>query len=451
MIRPGKIIIVGGNAAGPAAAAKAKRVSPDSHVMMFEAGSFISTGTCEIPYTFSGEVKNYEDIIYYTPESFKAEKGVDVFINHFVEDINRREKYILVRNLVNQQTQKYSYDKMILACGSIPKSIPGIDSNFVNVFNLKTLKDVITINDFLRTVEVHNVTVIGAGYLGLETADGFKKLGFEVFLVDKEKVPMPTAEVEISHLILELLKSYGVLFYHVEDKLQVIADANSKRITSLNIDGRIIETDLIIVTAGFVPNNSLALKAKLEVGKSGALKVDSKLKTSDPNIYAAGDNIEVSNFVTGQKDYFPLAAIAHESGHIAGENAAGGNIMFGSVVKNIAVKILDKFYVSVGITSGEAKKHGFIFDSAFAVTDSLVKVMPESNKVFGKIIWEKNTKRILGGSFFGDKHVAGFADIISTIIRAKQPGSILRDINYNYTPPLSPFVNLMSILGRKIK
>ncbi|MGA7836325.1 MAG: FAD-dependent oxidoreductase [Ignavibacteriaceae bacterium] len=448
MIKPGKIIIVGGNAAGPAAAAKAKRVNPDAEVILFEAGNYISTGTCELPYVLSGDINNVNNIIFFTPEEFYREKGVKVYINHFVEDISKNDRIIKVRNLVNNEIREFNYDKLVLATGSKPKKLKDFPDNFKNVFYLKTVTDLNKINEQVKTKEIKNVVIIGSGYIGLEAAEAFKKLKINVTVLEKEDLPMPAADIEIRSLIRELLNQNDISFYGNAANMKVISDDHE--IKSINLDSRLLEFDLIILAVGFLPNNELGKKLGLETGKSGALKVDYRLKTSCQHIFAAGDNVEITNAVTGRPDYMPLATIARDFGHIAGENAAGGNKYADSVVKNLAVKIFDKYFVNVGLSSLEAKKANYLFDSVDAVVPNLIEVMPGSEKVFGKIIFEKRTKRILGASFFGGKETAGFGDIISLMIRTKQSADALASVNYNYTPPLSPFVNLLSVLGRKI-
>ncbi len=448
MIKPGKIIIVGGNAAGPAAAAKAKRVNPDAEVTLFEAGNYISTGTCELPYVLSGEINSVNDVVFFTPEEFYRKKGVKVYTNHFVENILRGDRIIQVRNLENNEIREFNYDKLVLATGSKPKRLKEFPDNLKNVFNLKSVSDLIKISEKIKTKEIKKVVIVGAGYIGLEAAESFKRLDINVTILEKENLPLPLADIEIRSLVGELLNQNGISFYGNAAKMKVLPDENE--IKSINLDSRLLEFDLIILAAGFTPNNELGKKIGLETGKSDALKVDYKLKTSCQHIFAAGDNVEVTNAVTGRPDYMPLATIARDFGHIAGENAAGGNKKADSVVKNLAVKIFDKYFVNVGLSSLQAKKENILFDSVDAVVPNLIEVMPGSEKVFGKIIFEKRTKRILGASFFGGKETAGFGDIISLMIRTKQSADGLASVNYNYTPPLSPFVNLLSVLGRKI-
>ncbi len=450
MIKAGRIVVIGGNAAGPAAAAKAKRANPGAELIMFEAGNFISTGTCEMPYVLSREISGYEKIVFYTPEKFKKEKGVDVFVNHFVESINRKEKLVEIRDLKENLARRVQYDKLILTTGSISKKIPYLPEGVKNVFQFKTIDDLYNLSAYIQENKCKTCAVIGAGYVGLEIIDTLQKLNLETILIEKEKLPLPSAEVEISFLVKELLKDKGVrAFYGVSKPLVHLSDCK-QNIKGIEIEGREIEVDLIITAAGFLPNSFLAQKARLEIGKYGGIEVDSTLRTSDSNIFAAGDNIEVKNGVTNKNDYIPLATVAHEYGHTAGANAAGENQHVESVIKNLAVKLFDKYFVTVGITSEEAGKNGYNFNSVYQAVPNLVKVMPDSENVFGKIVYEKESKRILGASFLGGKEVSGYGDIISSLIKTRQPADALAKINYNYTPPLSPLINLLSALGRKI-
>ena len=442
-----KIIIVGGNAAGPAAAAKAKRVNPDAEIILFEAGNFISTGTCEIPYVLSKEIKNTEDIIFFTPEEFYRQKGVKVFVNHLVEEINTKEKFVKVQNIRTGAFTNYYYDKLILTTGSSSKKdILAKDS--VNSFTLKNISDLVQIKEFIGSFNVKNVSIIGAGFIGLETAEALVNIGCTVSLIEKSSMPFPSAEPEIQVLIKELLVKNSITFYSSAEIKPII---NQNKITAININGRIVETELVINAIGILPNVYLAVKANLKIGTTGALKVDTRLRTSDFNIYAAGDLIEVMDFITGRPVFLPFASYAYEYGHIAGENAAGGNVSASPVINNAGMRLFDKYYVSVGLTSYEAKKNNILADSVTGIQSDYASVMPDAGKVFGKIVFEKISNRLLGASFFGGREVEGFVNVVSALIRLRQPARILAEINYVYTPPLSPLKNLLSSLGKKIK
>ncbi len=444
-----KIIVVGGNAAGPSAAAKAKRVNPDAEVILFEADKYISTGTCELPYVISGEIENANKLVYFDEESFYLKKGAKVFTQHPVESIDRRRKFVVVKNLKTGDYQKVEYDKLILTTGSKAKTLEALPDSLQNVFNLKKVTDLEKIKSYLDNNVVNNVLIVGSGYIGLETAEAFSELGKNVSVLEIAGMPLPTAEPEIQHLVKTLLENKNVRFLGNAKNSEFVHDGN--KFKRLKYNGRFIEFDLAVVAIGVKPNVDLALTANLETGKFGGLKVDSKLKTTDPNIFAAGDNIEVINKITNRPDYIPIATLAHQHGHIAGANAVGENHFAKPVIKNMAVKIFGNAYASVGLNFEEAKNLSVHVAEVHAVAYSLVKVMPGSKKVFGKIVFDKQTRQIYGASFFGGKETTGYADLISSLIHTKSETDILAELYFNYTPPYSPFINLLSVLGRKIR
>lgn len=443
------IIVIGGNATGPAAAAKAKRTDPYANVLLFEASEFISTGTCELPYVLSGEIKDYNDIVFYSAKSFEEEKGVKVYTNSLVTNIDRRNKTITVTNTSTNQSYNFTYDKLILTTGSISKRLSQLPINLENVFSFKSVGDLIKVKSFIDKYNPKRVLVIGAGYIGIEISEALKNIGLEVILLEKEKLPMPGSEAEIQNLILQTLLKNKIQFFGNSIDVKYYFDESKLR--SVKIDGWNYEIDFAIQSLGVKPNTTLALSVKLDLGNFGGIKVDSKLRTNDSNIYAAGDCIEVINKITNRNDYLPLATLAHEHGHIAGENAAGGNSFIHPVINNIAVKIFENNFVSVGLNSIQAIKNNFNVLSVSAIVPNIIKVMPNSKNVFGKIIYEKDSLRILGANFFGDKEVIGFGDLISSFIYHKNKITDLAEINFNYTPPSSPFINLLSVLGRKAK
>jgi len=445
---PRNIIVIGGNAAGPAAAAKAKRVAPNANVTLIESSEFISTGTCEIPYVLSGEIQDIQKIIFYDSQKFKEEKGVDVLLKNFVETIDRKNKTIRVKNLNDGNNYQLNYDKLILSTGSKAKVLHELEGNFNNVFSLKSVTDLIRLQKFIQVENPKTAVLIGAGYIGLEVSEALMNLGIAVTLIEKKSLPFPSAETEIQSLIRNELDRVGVNFIGGFSKINFF---DENKLTKVVVDGRIIESDFVIQCLGFTPNIHLAVSSGLSIGNYSGVVTDYKLKTSDPNIYAAGDLIEVMNKITKKKEFLPIATIAHQFGHIAGANAAGANEFYNPVVKNVAVKIFNNTYTNVGLTKTEAENNGFSVVSSSAISNHIIKVMPSSRKVFGKINVDKNTGKILGASFWGGDEVVGFADLISLMIMNDISAEKLSSVYYNYTPPKSPFVNLLSLLGRKVK
>lgn len=442
-----KIIVIGGNAAGPAAAAKAKRVNPETQVIMFEAGPFISTGTCELPYLLSGEIDDYEKIVFFDADSFYKEKGVEVYVHHLVEEINRKAKVVKVRNLVTSEILDYEYDSLIIATGSKAKIPSGLSRLPENGFILKSVADYKLIKKFLDENIVNNVVVVGAGYIGLEVADAFSKTGKNVILLEQDELPMHGYGYEVRKLLKDVLLRNNIEF--IPGVCSPGYNSYGNKVESISAGGKILETDLILFAIGVEPDNMLAVSSGIKIGEHGGIITDSYLRTSDPFIFAAGDVIEVKEKISNKNLSIPIATLAHLHGHIAGANAAGDRVQTDPVIRNTAVKIGDKVFSHVGLTFNEASLLTSNVESVSTVVPNLVHVMPGSSKVFGKIIFDKFSGKIFGAELLGSSEVTGYADLISTLIYKDGKISELQKINYNYTPPSSPFVNILSVLGRK--
>lgn len=445
--KPKKIIVIGGNAAGPAAAAKAKRYNPEAEVQLFEQGEFISTGTCELPYLLSGEIEDYRNIVFFDEKTFFEKKGVITHIRHRVENINRKRKEITVRDLVKEENKTVLYDSLVLCTGSKTKWLNEIQNGTINAFTLKSVSDFLKINDFLKTNDCRTIVIVGSGYIGLEVAEAFRKKGLEVIVIEKDKKIFPSSEPESGLLVRKLFEKQGIELINSINKPNFYILEN--RIKSININSRLIYPDLVLSAVGIEPNTIIAEGAGLEIGKTGAIKTDNKQKTSDNFIYSAGDNSEIINFITNKPDYLPLATNAHYFGHIAGVNAAGGNETGKRIIKNIALKLFDCTYVSVGMNSDKLNHMGISYSEVMATTPNLIKVMPESGDIFGKILFDRNNGCIFGAEFFGKGEVAGYGNIISLMIKNKIKIETLGDGDFNYHPPVSPFINILSILGKK--
>ena len=441
------IVVIGGNAAGAAAAAKAKRINPNAKVILFEQSKYISTGTCELPYVLSGEIDDPLSVVFFDEKKFEYEKNVKVFTKYNVEKINVHTKSILVLSLIELKPFEFKYDKLILATGSRVKRVPQFSSELTNVSPLKSVGDVIRIKKFISEAKQKRVCVIGSGYIGLEAAEALNKLGFEVYLIELEREPFPSTDKEIRQRVKKILDEKRINFLGSAENVKY--RFNNSKVVALVIEGRQIEIDFAITCTGFSPNNSLAFQAKLDIGKYGGIKVNNRLQTSQKDIYACGDCIEIKNFVTRIDDYFPLATLAHREGHIAGENAALGNAYLQPAIKNISVKIFDHYFAQVGLSEQELQNKNIPHSTVEETVPNLVKVLKESNLVYGKILFDRSSKKILGASFLGGKEVSGYADIISTYIKNNIPATQLANTEYNYTPPLSPMINLLSVLGRK--
>lgn len=443
-----KIIVIGGSAAGPAAAAKAKRTNPDNEIILYEAGDYISIGTCEIPYVLSGEVESLDKIIFFSPETFEKEKGVKVKIRHRVESIDKHKKKIYVRDLQTQKVFEDDYDKLILCTGSIKKIHPQFRAGLKNVFYLKTVDDVKAIQNFLRNNSVNSSLVIGAGYTGLESLEFIKKISKSIFIADTSNLPLPGFDYEIRRLILEKINEKGITF--IPDAADIKPIEKDDRVIKVKINNQQIDVDFVLITIGFEPNNSLAKAANLSLNSPcGSIKVDEKQKTSDDNIYAAGDCCGVKEFITKKPRWLPLASIAHNQGHIAGANAAGGFETFDLVVRNIGFRFFDLNVALVGLTIDEIENENFKWSEVSHIGNSKIKIMPGGTKHLIKIKFQKDTKKIISANLIGGEDIIGKANLISFAIKNNIPITKFYDTNFIYTPTLTPLIETLSILAKK--
>jgi NADPH-dependent 2,4-dienoyl-CoA reductase/sulfur reductase-like enzyme len=444
----GNILIIGGNAAGCAAAAKAARVNPNARIIILEKSNVISTGTCELPYTLSNEITDVRNLVFYTPETFAAEKKAEVRVCHEVLQIDRRNKNILVKNLRNQTDETLPYDSLIIATGSTVKQ-EGVlkDARFDNLFRLKNVSDAEQILSHLTKKSGGSAVILGGGYIGIEVAEALRNRGLTVSIVDVAPAPFLFAGKEISGLIVHLLDKKGISYHGNSGDYRILKDGNS--ITGIRVGSRTLDADLIINCTGFKPETTLAEKMKLEHGKRGGIRVTNKMLTSDPSIYAAGDCVEYKDALTGQFIFLPQATLAQKSGYVAGTNAAGGNEFMPSVLRNLSVRIFSQFFAHVGMTAEEMLPLAHRIIHFQALHTNLVKVMPGSTSNFSQIMCERSTGKILSASFLGSTEVSGFADIIAAYIHLGRHAADLAAISYNYTPALSHFTNPLAILGKK--
>ncbi|MGB9665049.1 MAG: FAD-dependent oxidoreductase [Ignavibacteria bacterium] len=442
-----KIIVVGGSAAGPAAAAKAKRTNPDNEVILYEVGNYISIGTCEIPYVLTGEVESLDKIIFFTPETFEKEKGVKVKVKHRVESIDKHKKKIFVRDLQTQKIFEDNYDKLVLCTGSLKKFHPAFRSGLKNVFYLKTIDDVKSIQSFLENHNVNSALVIGAGYTGLEALEFVKKISSSVYLVDIADLPLPGYDYEVRRIILEKLNEKGINFISA---INLTPFEKDDFITRVKIDNQQIDVDFVLITIGFEPNNSLAKTANLSLNSPcGSIKVDEKQKTSDDNIYAAGDCCGVKEYITKKTRWIPLASYAHNQGHIAGANAAGDFETFHSVVRNVAFRFFDLSVAMVGLTTDEIKNENFKLNEVSHIGNSKIKIMPGGVRHLIKIKYRKDNKQIISANLIGGEDIVGKANLISFAIKNNIPITKFYQTDFIYTPTLTPLIETLSILAKK--
>ncbi len=449
-MKPRRIIIVGGTAAGPSAAAKAKRTNQNAEVILFEATETVSYGICESPYTISGVIDDENKLVIYSPDKLQEEKGITVKTLHRVERIIPTKHEIVVRDLRNHTMVEYVYDKLILAAGSLPRRLNVDGEDGRNVFFLKSRENTVNILNYLKSETPKQAVIIGGGYIGMELAEALRSRGLDATMVHQFSLPMEGLEQETRERILEELQNNGVHFI-TNAKVEALQQDKTGKVKHVITNRGSFETDIVLLSLGVSPNIELAKTAKICIGPNGAILTDERQQTNIEDIYAAGDCCEVKNIVTGKSMYIPLATIASRAGWVAGENAAGGRAIFKGAIRALAVKYFGLEVAQVGISSEEAKQNGFRFETEFVTAFSKISMMPDSGKIFVKLIVDQRSKRLLGANVFGGEGVVHRANVLGVAIQHKLTVDDISRFDLIYAPSFSPLWDPILVAANQAK
>lgn len=446
-----RILVIGGLAAGPSAASKAKRTDPEADVVLFEQGEYISYGVCEIPYLISNEISDAKHLVIYSPERLEKEKGVVAKTFHLVEEIHPSRKEIRVRNLNGGSHTTEHYDKLIIATGSTPKTLvlEGIDSR--NVFTVKALDAAYAMKRYLDEEKPRRGVIIGGGFIGLEMADALVRRDIEVTMLHNGAQPMSKLEEEGRAIVLAEILAHGVQFIP-NAKVEWLGVGAKGNVVAVGTSGGTIETDIVIVAIGVAPNAALAKAAGIQCGNLGGICVSDTMRTlGAENIFAAGDCCELRDIISKKPMYLSLATIATKTGWVAGENAVGGKSVFKGTMRAIGVRVFDKEIAHVGLSLKEAK--GFYFDAVTQTirAQSKVGMMPGVQDITFTVIADRKTGRVLGANVIGNEGAILRANTLAVAIRHGMTVADLSEFDLIYTPPFAPLWDGINIIGNQMK
>ena len=435
-----RILIVGGVAAGASAATRARRAQESAEIIMFERGDYVSFANCGLPYYISGDIAERENLLVVTPELFRKRHNIDVRLKHEVMSIDAAAKTITVKNLADGTESVERYDALILAPGTRPLKppLPGMDAE--NVYTMTTIPDADAVQSWIDGHMVKNATVIGAGYIGVEMAEALLERGIKVTLIEKLEQVIPTMDPDMAALMSQHMHESGIRVTLGEGLASIATDENNNAISVKLESGREIETDLVIVSVGVRPNVELAVNAGLELGTTGAIKVDEHMQTSDRDIWAAGDAIESTHLVTRKPVWIALAGPANKQGRAAGCNAAGcnapgGAISFRGLVGTSIVRF-NKFVAgSTGLNFKQATAEGYDFQIALIHAMNHAGYYPGASLLAAKVIYEKKTGRLLGAQVVGEEGVDKRIDVFATAVAGKMTVDDVAELDLAYAPP----------------
>jgi len=434
-----KILIIGGVAAGATAAAKARRLSPDAQITMLEAGPDVSFANCGLPYYIAGDIDSRSKLILQSPESFDEQYQVKVYTNTQVNSIDRDKKLVHTIDSRDGSEKTFVYTKLILAQGGRPiqPEIPGANAD--HVFSLWTLEDMDKIDAYLKNNDPKTAVVVGGGFIGLEMVEALVKRGLKVHVIEKMQHVMSIFEAETAGFITQELYAFGV-GVHTETAVTKI---NSESVELDN--GKILNADMVLLSIGVRPTIQLAKNAGLKIGEVGGLLVNDKLQTSDPNIFAAGDMVEIEHRVNGKKVRIPLAGPANRQGRIAAENALGGNHSYKGAIGTSVVRVFDAVAGTTGLSLKQARAAGIDADAVVIHKEHHTSYYPGAETVSVLLVYDKRTGVILGGQTAGYKGADKRLDVIATACAAKLPVSEIADIDFAYSPPIGTANDAMNM------
>jgi CoA-dependent NAD(P)H sulfur oxidoreductase len=445
-----RLVILGGVAAGTKAASRARRLDPEMEITVYQEEPEPSISECGLPYLLSGVVEERDDLVARTPEKF-AEKDIDVLVRHRVERIDATGKNLSVLNLKTGQAFEDAYDRLVIATGAraVLPPIPGAEVE--GVFKLRFLTDSDEIGRYIEEQSPKKATIVGGGYIGLEVAENLCRLGMEVSLIEGEDRVALAYGPEVSENVEAELEANGVGVYTGE---RVDEFTGEGRVRGVKFGDRELETDLIIVGVGIKPNVELATEAGVETGTTGAILVDRHMKTSVPDVWAAGDCVETINLVSGRPTWIPLGDTANQMGRVAGTNAATGDetLEFPGILGTGIFKVFGLDVGKTGLSEKEAEDAGFEVVSAGLWAYDRAAYYPGAGKIFLKLIADRATGRLLGAEAAGsgaDK----LTDICAAALwgRLSYPDLVNIDLAYAppYGPALSPVIQAATILSGK--
>ncbi len=447
-----RLLIIGGVAAGPKAAAKARRCDPEMEIVIYQEEDEISYAGCGLPYYISGVIGEREDLISRTPGKFALE-GIKILKNRRIEKIDIPSRAVLGRKIGSGEAFTDRFDKLVIATGAYPirPKLEGID--LTNIFYLRSILDADAIFEKIQSKDIRNVTIAGGGYIGLEMAESLIHQGKNVTIVELAPQILTLFDEDFAGILRQYLEKMGVRVFTSEG-IQALRGTEGK-VTHVQTVSKGIEADVVLMSLGVRPQVELAKQAGLKIGETGAIWVNERMETSAEGIYAAGDCTETIHLITGKRTWIPLGSTANKQGRVVGVNVCGGNDIFPGVMGTTVFKVFDFNIAKTGLSMREAGKEGFHPIQAIVRGYDRAHYYPGEKESVLKVIVDRETGRILGGQAIGEGPSDKFIDILAMALHAKMGCRELANVDLAYAPPfspvLSPIIVAANVLTNKLE
>ncbi len=440
-----KVLIVGGVAGGATAAARIRRLDEQAEIIVFERSGYISYANCGLPYYIGGVIEDPGDLTLQTPESFFSRFRIHMKVHHEVTAIHPDKKSVSVKNLETGKVFEESYDKLLLSPGAKPvfPDLPGMDSG--KLFTLRTVEDTFKIKEFVTQNKPKSAVMVGGGFIGLEVAENLRELGLDVTIVQRPRQLMNPFDADMASFIHAEVRRHGVklaLGYNVEG-----FEEKNGGIKVLLKDNAPLYADMVVLAIGVTPESMLAKEAGLALGIKGSILVNDRMETSVPDIYAVGDAVQVKHYVTGEDALIALAGPANKQGRIAADNICGGNSRYSGSQGSSVIKVFDMTAATTGINETNAGKAGLDADTVILSPMSHAGYYPGGKLMTMKVVFEKETYRLLGAQIVGFDGVDKRIDVLATAIHTGVKATDLKDLDLAYAPPYSSAKDPVNMAG----
>lgn len=441
-----KVVIVGGVAGGATTATRLRRLDENSEIILFERGEHISFANCGLPYYVGNVIKNEEDLLVQTPEKFKERFNIDVRISQEVIKIDKENRKVEVKKNDTGETYFETYDKLVLSPGAEPIN-PFKDVKSDRIFTIRNVNDAEKVKAFIKSNNPKSAVIVGGGYIGVEMAENLSEYNMEVSIVEKSPHLISIIDNDIAHFVHKEVKKHGVKLY----LNQGVNDISEHEKLLLTLDNDKIETDLAILCIGVKPESNLAKEAGLTLNEKGAIIVNSKMQTSDENIYALGDAVEVQNIITGARSGIALAGPANRQARTVANNIEGITSTYDGFIGSSILKVFNYSLGIVGLSERVCQTLKIPYKIMIISPYSHATYYPGAKMLTIKAIYNSETSQILGAYIWGKASVDKITDILSIAIQTKMKAADLSALELCYAPPFSSAKSPVNILGNAIE
>lgn len=439
-----KTLIIGGVAGGASAAARLRRLDENCEIIILERGEYVSFANCGLPYYIGGDIKNRSDLTLQTPESFKARFNIDVRVNNVATAIHPDKNSVSVTDLRSGKSYEESYDYLILSPGAEPirPNIDGIDNE--KVFTLRNIPDTLKIKNYIEKNNSKTAAVVGGGYIGVETAENLKKSGLEVTLIELSDHLIAPLDFDMAADVHRYIKDMGINIELNNGVTSIAENGNNLKVTLQRGE---LYADMILLSVGVRPETALAKEAGISINKRGSIIVDRRMQTNFKNIYAVGDAVETTNFITGEPAFIPLAGPANKQGRIAADNICGIPSEYKGTQGSSVLKIFNMTVATTGLNEKSAEAAGISYDKTYTYSASHATYYPGASNMSIKVIWNKNTLRLIGAQIVGFEGVDKRMDVLSAAVRFGAKVTDLTDLELCYAPPFGSAKDPVNMAG----